>query len=470
MKTNFTKIFTVVILMSVVLAACATATAVPQTPVIIKETAVPQTPVIIKETAVPQTPVVIKETAVPNPLITDTPVKISVRTYSWMSTGPSGLDGPQLRAWNAQYPNVTIDLQIVDDWTGQLNQDVAAGTAPDVLDYLGDAPRALIEAGDMMDLTPYFDYAALQKDYIPEYFNWMTFNNKLYSLWKDTDTRLVYYRSDLAKAAGINPQNGWTYADMRALAKKLTTPDMPGVCIGAENWIVLAMAVADGQAYGTDFSYNTDAVKGVFQFYSDLISDGSTPAAQSGLTHDQCAEMFAAGKVGMSLLQSQSMASVINSGSSTGLQPSQLGVVSLPVAKAGETPKSWGGGFAWMAVEKKQDDLTRAYIIDLLRYMTQMNNEIDYAMATDHLLPRYSYMDEINRLITTDASVKANPVSAFYPPWISVAKDNFTNDPENPNAKTWALGLNEGIAAIQAGQSVDAAVAASQTYYDANKK
>jgi ABC-type glycerol-3-phosphate transport system substrate-binding protein len=460
MKTISSKCFIMVVLMSLILAACTSTPA----------TTAPAPATLVPATAIPPTPVVIHDTAVPNPLITDKPVKISVRTYSWMSTGPSGLDGPQLRAWNAQYPNVTLDLQIVDDWTGVLNQDVAAGTAPDVLDYLGDAPRPLIESGKMMDLTPYFDYAALQKDYIPQYFAWMTYNNKLYSLWKDTDTRLVYYRADLAKAAGINPQNGWTYADMRALAKKLTTPDMPGVCIGAENWIVLAMAVADGQAYGTDFSYNTDQVKGVFQFYADMIADGSTPHAQSGLTHDECANMFAAGKVGMGLIQSQAMSSVISSGSSTGLQPDQIGVVSLPVAKAGEAPKSWGGGFAWMAVEKNQDDLTRAYIIDLLKYMSSMNNEVEYAMATDHLLPRYSYMERIITLITADASVKANPVSAFYPRWISVAKNNFTNDPDNPNAKVWALGLNEGIGAIQAGQSVDAAIAACQKYYDANKK
>ena len=84
--------------------------------------------------------------------------------------------------------------------------------------------------------------------------------------------------------AGLTaPANGWTYAEMRDYARQLTTADRAGVCIGKEGYIELAMAVANGLNFGEDFTYDNEAVRAYYQFLSELIADGSTPAEQVGL-------------------------------------------------------------------------------------------------------------------------------------------------------------------------------------------
>ncbi len=404
-----------------------------------------------------------------NPLITDTPVEITVRTYSWMVTGNNGVVAPQLRAWNAQYPNVKLDLQVMDDWTGILAQDIQAGTAPDIV-YSG-SPYNYAKQGSILDLTPYFDIKALEQDTLPEYWkNEMFIDGKLYGIWQDTEARVVYYRKDLAEKAGLQPpQNGWTYAEMRDFAKQLTTPDMSGICIGNEAWPWLAMSVADGAKWGTDTTFAIDPVKNMYQFLSDMIKDKSAPSAQTGLTRDQCFDLFAQGKTAMVFLHNNGISPLLRGDLKGAVNGEQIGVVSLPVAQSGQKFVSWGGGWAWWIIQKDYEDLKKSYLIDLLKYVTSKNSQVEYALKWGFMLPRISYMNEIKRLVKEDASVQADPLASFWSTWLDIAANNIHGDPANPIQFPWAIGLSKGAEVIQAGGTVDAAVQEAQKYYDANK-
>jgi len=400
------------------------------------------------------------------------PVELTVRAFSFQLKPDRGRAGDQLRAWAAAHPNVKLTVQSVDDYNGDvLATDVAAGTAPDLVFAEGSAVQSLLTSGALMDLSPWYDMVELEQDFLPDYWNnFMSYEDKLYGVYQDTEARVVYYRPDFLAEAGLTaPTNGWTYAEMREYAKQLTTADRAGMCIGKEGYIELAMVVANGLKFGEDFTYDNDAVRSYYQFLADLVADGSTPAEQVGLTRDQCAQLFAAGKAGMIFLHSNGI-TTYTSGAPALLTPEQIGVVSLPVANAGEQFGTFGGGFMWVVPAKEYTETQLAYIKDLLQYMTSKDSQVSYALFRGFLLARKSYMDEINRLVVEDPGVSSSVVGIFYPAWIEIAQHNLTSIPRNPNTTVYRAGLAAGLEAIQAGQSVDDAVQAAEAYYEANKK
>ncbi len=404
--------------------------------------------------------------------LTDEPVELTVRAFSFQLKPDRGRAGDQLRAWAAAHPNVKLNVQSVDDFNGDvLATDVAAGTAPDLVFAEGGAVQPLLTSGQLLDLSPWYDVAELEQDYLPDYWNnFMAYEDKLYGIYQDTEARVVYYRPDFLAEAGLTaPANGWTYAEMRDYARQLTTADRAGVCIGKEGYIELAMAVANGLNFGEDFTYDNEAVRAYYQFLSDLIADGSTPAEQVGLTRDQCAQLFAAGKVAMIFLHSNGI-TTYTSGSPALLTPEQIGVVSLPVLNAGDPFGTFGGGFMWVVPAKEYSAAQLATIKDLLQYMTSQDSQVSYALFRGFLLARQSYMAEINRLVVEDPGVSSSVVGAFYPAWIEIAQNNLTSIPRDPNTTVYRLGLAAGLEVIQAGQSVDNAVQAATDYFEANKK
>lgn len=457
MNTKLYRLAGILMILSLVLAACAQAT-----PVTVKETV---------EVPVTQQVEVTAE-ARENLLKSDKPVTVSIRGYSWQMTGQSGLVSSQARAWAAQYPNVTLDIQVVDDWDVVLANDIAANAAPDISYFEGGMAQSYMANGQLLDISPWYNQEELKADFLPAYWdNFMAMDGKLYGIYQDTEARGVYYRKDLVTAAGVSePKNGWTYAEMRELAKKLTTPEVAGVCIGKEVFYELAMAIGGGFQYGTEFSYDNPAVRDLYQFYSDMIADGSAPKAQAGLTRDQCFDLFAAGKVGMVFLHSNMINSILRGGAPTALKADQISFVSLPVPKAGDEFKSVGGGFMFIVIKKDYDPLKLAYVEDLFKYVTSVNSQTEYLLNGAGITPRTSVMNNINKLVTTDTSLKTDVLAPFWPLWLEVATHNVAPQPRDPNNFVWCQGLVQGVEAIQSGKSVDEAVKAATDYFATNKK
>lgn len=476
MKIKVLIVLSGLLIAGLILAACSPA-ATPAPEVVIQTVEVPVE--VTKEVQVVQTVEVPMEVQVETevlvtsaPALPDEPVELTVRAFSFQLKPDRGRAGDQLRAWESEHPNVTLNVQSVDDFAGDiLLNDIAAGTAPDLVFVEAGAVQPLLISGDLFNLSSWYDLPALEADYIPAYWNnFMAYEGNLYGVYQDTEARVTYYRPDFLEEAGLTPPaNGWTYADLREYAKQLTTPDRAGFCIGKEGYIELSMLVGNGFAFGEDFTYNNDAVRDYYQFLSDLVADGSTPAEQAGLTRDQCAQLFAAGKVAMIFLHSNGITSY-TVGSPALLTADQIGVVSLPVMKAGDDFGTFGGGFMWVVPAKEYTDTQLAYIHDLLNYMTSKNSQVSYALYRGFLLARQSYMDEIVRLVNEDPGVQASLVGKFYPQWIDIAQNNITGIPRDPNTNVYRNGLVAGVEVIQAGLSVDEAIQAAEDYFAANQQ
>lgn len=108
-----------------------------------------------------------------------------------------------------------------------------------------------------------------------------------------TETRLIYYRKDLAETAGVTPTAGWTQEDLKAFAKAMQEKAgakwgislQPG---GTGSWqTLMPFAWQRGAELvdGEEFSFNTPEMQESLDYYASFFSEGISPTdlAEGGL-------------------------------------------------------------------------------------------------------------------------------------------------------------------------------------------
>lgn len=128
--------------------------------------------------------------------------------------------------FHAANPNITVQMDVSDwdsYWT-KLDTLFAGGTPPDV--FAMDAPLFLDwQSRDvLLNLQPYIDATPAFLDGIyPEPLKGYKLADGYYGLPRDFQTIVMFYNKDMLDAAGIDyPKQGWTWDDLRAMAKTLT--------------------------------------------------------------------------------------------------------------------------------------------------------------------------------------------------------------------------------------------------------
>lgn len=158
-----------------------------------------------------------------------TPAPAEPAELTFMAWGaPEELDAWQKMAddFHAANPNITVQMDVSDwdsYWT-KLDTLFAGGTPPDV--FAMDAPLYLDwqTRGVLLNLQPYIDATpGFLDDMYPEPLKGYKVADGYYGLPRDFQTIVMFYNKDMFDAAGIPyPQQGWTWDDLRATAKKLT--------------------------------------------------------------------------------------------------------------------------------------------------------------------------------------------------------------------------------------------------------
>jgi len=100
------------------------------------------------------------------------------------------------------------------------------------------------------------------------------------------ETRLLYYRKDLAAKAGVTPKDGWTWDDFKAFTKALQTKGGAkyGISLppgGTGSWQTFmpfawqkGAELQDGESFTFDSAPMTDALAYYTSFFSDKVSAG----------------------------------------------------------------------------------------------------------------------------------------------------------------------------------------------------
>jgi ABC-type glycerol-3-phosphate transport system substrate-binding protein len=178
-----------------------------------------------------------------------------IRFMSWAWQEPHiKLLKEMVADWNKKNPNSPVKLEIVDEegmYTA-LSTGFLAGTAPDVIDTEAAAALQYAQKGYLYNLTSSFRY--LQDQVNPGIWKTASSQGKLFGTPWFIEQYMVAANVDLVKKLGgtlPKPTDKFTWEDLRALAKKVTTPTTPGLGVGLSQAAKLTMVM--GPTYGAKY-------------------------------------------------------------------------------------------------------------------------------------------------------------------------------------------------------------------------
>jgi sorbitol/mannitol transport system substrate-binding protein len=170
------------------------------------------------------------------------------------------------------------------------------------------------EAGLLQDLTPLAKADAAYKfnDVLPAVRNGLSANGKLYASPFYAESSFLMYRKDVLAAAGQTMPAKPTWDQVAAIARKVNTPNLAGICLrGKPGWgdlgasFTTVLNTFGGTWWSSTASgkpaaaqVNQPQFKTALDFYSKLVQDaGEKDAANSSF--NECLAQYQAGKVAM---------------------------------------------------------------------------------------------------------------------------------------------------------------------------
>ena len=239
--------------------------------------------------------------------------------------------GETLQGWLDANPGVKLETVSVDVWDQQtLLTSITGGTAPanypgPVLGGWDLAPtRSAFVQGLAANLTALMEQFTIRERINPTaagLWDQYALDGVQYSVPGDImfSGTGMFYRRDLFQAAGLEePKPGWTWADVRTLAKPLTKGNVKGV--GLELWAIGLPLNAEGFDLLTqlpdpetdwhwrwDYMAQADQWASIVQGYRDMVFTDKTVLADITFDMPQINDAFIQGTVAMAPLNSGSM-------------------------------------------------------------------------------------------------------------------------------------------------------------------
>jgi sorbitol/mannitol transport system substrate-binding protein len=234
------------------------------------------------------------------------------------------VDNPQMKDIASLTPSlftakthIKVNYTVLDEGTLRevTTRDVAAGGRQFDVAMIGmyEAPQ-FGKDGTLVDLTPQASADTTYNigDLIPSVKNGLSADGKLYASPFYGESSFLMYRKDVLKAAGVTMPAHPTWQQVAAIAQKVNTPKMAGICLrgkpgwgdlGASFTTVLNTFGATWWSAKPDGSVdkaqvNTPAFRQALQFYVNLVkSAGEKDAANSSF--NECLSQYKDGKVAM---------------------------------------------------------------------------------------------------------------------------------------------------------------------------
>jgi len=245
----------------------------------------------------------------------------------------------------------TLLVIIVGSWGAYAQAALAAGSPPEVGQQGPDvalgfaAAKNLIPLDDVLDSISKDKFVELQKE------AYVVYEGVTYAIAWWSETRVLFYHKDLLEKAGVKPPTTWD--ELSAAAKTLTKGDQYGFIFGTEGaaagqfWIPLGMS-AGGVVLDKDgkVTINSQPFKDALNFSASFIKDKSMPEAAVTYKSAETTKLFQLKQVAMSVGNGDNLESL------RGIDPNlaaNIGVVQMPVKKAGDISRSFLGGFLLFA-------------------------------------------------------------------------------------------------------------------------
>jgi len=248
MKTKISLV-SLLIIVSMILAACGTATPeATQTPIVEEPTT--EVPVVEEPTA--------EEPVVEEPVDQGTcPLTVedgAVITFSgWGDESEQKVYRDSIERFKSVCPTVTVNYTPVpSDFQTKMKAQMAGGSAPDVFYVDDQLMTAFAPSEQIMPLDDLMAEAGVSTDdFISSLMPIYQLNGKTYALPKDWGTLGLVYLPEAFADAGIEePTADWTWEDMRAAAKTIAEKgNYGGFCMGADWARFLPFVLSYGGSY-----------------------------------------------------------------------------------------------------------------------------------------------------------------------------------------------------------------------------
>ncbi|GAA4523986.1 extracellular solute-binding protein [Brachybacterium paraconglomeratum] len=279
-----------------------------------------------------------------------------------------------LTGFEEENPDVTVEVTPLpwDSAHDKFTSAIAAGTAPDVA-QVGSTWMAEFVSLNALEPTP--ESIALD-DFFPGAVEGITVADTAYGVPWYVETRLVYYRKDIAEAAGITePATDWDGLVEMAKAMQGQPDGKWGIALqpgGPGSWqTVLPLCWSNGgdvvSEAGDEFTFESPENEEALAYYQSYFTDGiANPAPAEGTTEQD----FVSGAVPMFISGPWMMAAVEAVGGEGFAD--KYGVFVMPVK---ETSSSFLGG-ANLGVFQGTDNRDAAW--KLVEYLSRPEVQIEW--------------------------------------------------------------------------------------------
>ena len=276
-------------------------------------------------------------------------------------------------AWSAQ-SGIQVTVTPADNLDQQLAQGFASGSPADVF-YL--SPGSLPGYADAGNLLAYGDLLPNKGDFYQNLLNDYTYKGQLYAAPKDFSTLALVINDDMWTAAGLTAADyPTTWDQLQTVAKKLTTGNVVGLCVGAQYERLGALMVANGanlmNADQTQATANAQSNIDALTFAQSMLKDGSMKFAADVQNAGWGGECFGKGNAAMTI-----EGNWITGAMTSDYSNIKYTAVALPKAPSGgqgtmEFSNGWGIA---------KDSKNQKAAVQLVEYMTTVTQQMAFSQA-----------------------------------------------------------------------------------------
>jgi multiple sugar transport system substrate-binding protein len=314
--------------------------------------------------------------------------------------------------------NAFVDLQYVptDSFDSKLKTAQAAGTAPQIV-YVNHATAARDGAGQGLYM-PLNDFVkpSLLDDLYPNIRDMITVKGKIYSIPLFVEPySLLFYRKDLFRAAGLDPNKPpRTFDETIAYAQKLTKGTTFGLAVAgsADNgWVNWGWEPALGLGVVSDdwskATVNNPAARGLLAFYKTAYEKGVVPKQPLGPYWD--IQPLAEGRVAMQFNGTWAISRLLVDFKGK-VNPADIGIALVPTTtglKSGDYVGAlggWGLGLDGRAANPKE-------AADAVVFLTLGDPKYIAKFVDTGYYAKLSVRKSVDRLLATESQ---NKVDAWF--------------------------------------------------------
>lgn len=234
------------------------------------------------------------------------PIKITMASYQWNEAGFGDFYRYMAEEFHKRYPQYIIEevsIPIAQYWDKMI-ADCAADVPPDIMMYKGERATAMIEAGELSELSSLMSpetYDRLTKEFQSIQTSAPVYDNgKMYGVYMMVATHQLMYNERLLKEAGIAvPTTAQEFVDASIALTKAPNQYGYGFMTLSEdafvNDIYMWALGFDGGIFKDGFTFNSEGVQEALRCYKKLFDEGVTPIGASKTAYRT---MFAQGQIG----------------------------------------------------------------------------------------------------------------------------------------------------------------------------